>query len=238
MGRPDCCEGLTYFTYNSTTSTSHHYTAEDDTSTTDEDAKSSCGTMVCFGELCKPCTVQDDVCGLSQPDCCEDLTCFTYNSTTSTTCQNCTAENDTCTTDEDAKSCCGTLTCFGGHCKPCTVRDDVCGLGQPGCCEGLTCFTENSTTSTTCQNCTTKDSTCGDKIPGCCSGLTCFNDTCQNCTTENGTCGDSSPPCCGSMKCDNTTCVKPNGALSLFNMHFSLKQLVGFVVVMVATGIL
>eukprot|EP01084_Bolivina_argentea_P040949 75561_1 len=141
LGQSNCCEGLTCFS-----NKCQNCTAENDTCTTDDDAKSCCGTMLCFGGQCKPCTVQDDVCGLSQPDCCEGLTCSTENSTTST-CQNCTAENDTCTTDDDAKSCCGTMLCFGGQCKPCTVQDDVCGRDQPDCCEVLTSFAENSTTS-------------------------------------------------------------------------------------------
>eukprot|EP01084_Bolivina_argentea_P040948 75560_1 len=99
-----------------------------------------------LGKAQTNCTALGNQCGSSQPDCCEGLTCFTENSTTST-CQNCTAENDTCTTDDDAKSCCGTMLCFGGQCKPCTVQDDVCGRDQPDCCEVLTSFAENSTTS-------------------------------------------------------------------------------------------
>ncbi len=83
------------------------------------------------------------------------------------------------------------------------------------------------------------NSTCGDVLPDCCEGLTCYDSTCQNCTDFNETCGDSVPECCGNMTCgENNTCFESNGALSLFNMNFSLKQLVGFAVVVVANGIL
>ncbi len=43
---------------------------------------------------------------------------------------------------------------------------------------------------------------------------------------------------CKSAGNGSATCVKGNGALSLFNMNFSLKELVGFAVVMAATGFL
>ncbi len=45
--------------------------------------------------------------------------------------------------------------------------------------------------------------------------------------------------CCGTMTYfSDNVCVQSSGALSLFNMNFSRKQLVGFTVVMVAAGLL
>ncbi len=45
--------------------------------------------------------------------------------------------------------------------------------------------------------------------------------------------------CCPKLNCiDSGTFCILSGALSLFNMNFSLKQLVEFAVVMVANGIL
>ncbi len=104
---------------------------------------------------------------------------------------------------------CENLMCFGGLCTSCTAEDAKCGEGIPDCCSGLTCFTGDSTTST-CQPCTAKDAKCVDDVLDCCTGSSCYH----------GACAQSS------------------GALSLFNMNFSLKQLVGFAVVMVATGLL
>ncbi len=45
--------------------------------------------------------------------------------------------------------------------------------------------------------------------------------------------------CCGTMTCfSDNVCVQSSGDLSLFNMNFSLKQLVGFAVEMVTAGLL
>ncbi len=58
------------------------------------------------------------------------------------------------------------------------------------------------------------------------------------CITENDL-------CCKGLKCVkasdgsyNTCALNTNSAPPLFNMYFSLKQLVGFAVVIVATGVL
>eukprot|EP01083_Nonionella_stella_P202020 738446_1 len=101
------------------------------------------------------------------------------------------------------------------------------------CCEGLICY------DGTCTTCTEEGDTCGDDLADCCEGLTCYEGMCVACTEEGETCGDDYADCCDDMICGGSnTCYKPNGALSLFNMNFSLKHLVGFAVVIMATGLL
>ncbi len=172
----------------------------------------------------------------TDPDCCTHLTC--YNST----CQYCT--DDVCGTGDDNFPCCGTLTCFSKTCQNCTVEKSKCGVNFPDCCTDLICFNE------TCQDCSLLSETCDSSVSCCNStGWICDNVTksCEECLTIGSPCDTSNNLCCASlnMSCSNSSdvgfiCVSDggNGAPSLFNMNFSLKQLVGFAVVMVAAGLL
>ncbi len=61
---------------------------------------------------------------------------------------------------------------------------------------------------------------------------------CQECI-QNGINCTTGQACCSGEACTNGICpASPNGALSLFSTNISLKQLVGFSVVMMAAGIL
>ncbi len=125
-------------------------------------------------------------------------------------------------------------------CQECVGDGETCSTTEP-CCTGLIC---NSTTNT-CKECAGSGETCNTTEP-CCTGFVCYDNACKStadCLAENEKCGgDDNLSCCTNLTYTvNSTgqfCVKTNGALSLFNMNFSLKQLVGFAVVMVATGLL
>ncbi len=105
-----------------------------------------------------------------------------------------------------------------GLCQPCWETGENCTRSHT-CCDGLICHGTDVTESN----------------PGTCQVPCGIVD--EDCT--------SSETCCDGYICDGTdisesnpgTC-KENKGFSLFDMSFSLKHLVGFAVVMVATGFL
>ncbi len=124
-------------------------------------------------------------------------------------------------------------------CQPCTLLNEKCGEKvAPGCCDGTAC--RNSV----CITCFSAFASCGDSQAICCDGLDCYNNACLPCTPKSLICGDSRAACCKGLTCKQY--VSKHGdeevsvcdaALSLVNINFSLKRLVGFAVVMVATGL-
>ncbi len=89
----------------------------------------------------------------------------------------------------------------------CTELNGDCSVFLDPCCDNLTCFTFNSTTSI-CLNCTAESDTCGDGIVDCCPGSTCFTNysdnnsqTCLECTGDGAGCGDDKPDCCEGLVC-------------------------------------
>ncbi len=194
--------------------------------------------------VCVPCG-----CGVGRHDgrwcegtACEDLSCQ-YGK-----CLPCIKGEGSACGHNDLPCCIGlsdsNLTCFKETCQNCTKKSSPCGEDSPDCCTE-TCLNE------TCQDCCGLGDECSTMTKSCCNSTywiyNISSSQSTECLTVGIKCNTSNDLCCRSqgLTCsaverldDSTFYVNKNGALSLFNMNFSLKQLVGFAVVMVATGIL
>ncbi len=190
---------------------------------TGDDPFPCCTGFVCVDNKCV-CAGDGDEC--IGGECCTGNTCSTTGM-----CQ-CAGDGDECI---DGKCCTGFSCQKNSNTCQCGGDDEDCIDGE--CCTGFRCYyvTKN------CQRCGTENDLC-DAYTGCCPDFVCYNNSCKscnNCVPLQGECmgGGNNLSCCPNLTCTANVC-KGNGALSLFNMNFSLKQLVGFAVVMVATGLL
>ncbi len=141
--------------------------------------------------------------------------------------------------------CCPPLVCFANlshitsyqQCLECTARNEPCGRLVPECCNGTICY------DSVCETCSQVNDTCnGSNSSLCCDGLVCFSDTCVPCGVSGESCNSSMLDCCEGLTCkkfnDKTQIYFCSSAPSLININSSLIQLVGFVALMMATGLL
>ncbi len=214
-----CCGTMECFLYSST-QPPHCMNCTEGLEKCDDTVPSCCEGFDCLSGICQPCTDMGEACNPQfTTSCCDNGTC-SYNSTIDNyTCQNCIPEYESCDVDDDGPLCCSNLTCYS-------------------------ISTDN--TNTTCQDCLDINAACTGQKPDCCGVLYCTNSTS---TSANLTCAEciqtgidctTGQICCSRQSCgaDGTCPASPNGALSLFSTNISLKQLVGFAVVMMAAGIL
>ncbi len=220
----------------------------------DDTVPDCCEGFDCLAGYCQPCIDMGVACNPNfTTSCCDNGTCY-YNSTADgLTCQNCTDEYETC--DPSGTACCGNFSCSHNttsdtySCQHCIPVDGLCVVDDVDlpCCGNLTCYNSSTVDNTTCQDCLNIGVTCtGQNVPECCGELYCTNSTstsadlnCANCIQTGISC-TTNQTCCSEQPCgaDGICPASPNGALSLFSTNISLKQLVGFAVVMMAAGIL
>ncbi len=220
----------------------------------DDTVPSCCEGFDCLSGICQPCTDMGEACNPQfTTSCCDNGTCY-YNSTANvTTCQDCTDEYEICDT---SRACCGNFTCSYNStiddytCQLCTPEYETCDVDGNDilpCCDGLTCYYNSTVNGTICLSCLGLNETCGGQNAlDCCGELYCTNYTstsavltCADCIQTGINC-TTDQTCCSGQPCgtDGICPASPNGALLLFSTNISLKQLVGFAVVMMAAGIL